>query len=294
MYSFGKKQKEIKLSEYFKKRKFDDKDDKVASEILMEYLGDVSLPVGIIEQFLDYYTSAGGRYDVRSEKESTLGLYDFYRKFPTITPEAFDDVSFMYIKDLFDKYDLIKYFEDMIAKYGKTDEAFSKFIKHVDKSADLLQVKYDHDALKMNKYYALYGEKKDAYYIFDGFISHLYDAIKNKHLPVDKVIDGLPSYKLIDKDRDHWNELFYGPDLYRCTLHLVPPISYSMVETYAKGEDLFKVYGKRPMYKLASGKLVRAKFTTQEYLDDIKKDMSEKRIKLDKPKKGSDKDGKVK
>ena len=39
------------------------------------------------------------------------------------------------------------------------------------------------------------------------------------------------------------------------------------------------------MYKLASGKLVRAKFTTQEYLDDIKKDMSEKRIKLDETKK---------
>ena len=294
MYSFDKKKKEVKLSEYFKRRKFDDRDDKVASEILMEYLGDVSLPVGIIEQFLDYYTCSGGRYDVRCEKESTLGLYDFYRKFPTITPEAFDDVAFLYIKDLFDEYDLIKYFEDMIAKYGKTDEAFDHFINYVDKSADLLQVKYDHDALKMNKYYALYGEKKDAFYSFDGFIFHLYCAIRRKHLPVDKVIEGLPSYKLIDKDRDHWNELFYGPDLYRCTLQIVPPISYSMVETYAKGEDLFKVYGKRPMYKLASGKLVRAKFTTQEYLDDIKKDMSEKRIKLDKPKKGSDKDGKVK
>ncbi len=288
MYSFGETEKEVKASKYLKKylkiKEYSERDKRIASEMLLEFLGDVTLPPGIIEQFLDYYKCTGGRYNVRQEKESTLGLYEFYKKFPTITPAAFGDVAFLYIKDLYEKYDLIKYFEDMIAKYGETDKAFDHFIHYVKRSADLLQIQYDRDALRMNKYYALYDEEKG--YSFDGFISHLYVAIKRKHLPVDKVIEGLPSYELMAKDESQWSELFWSTDLYRMIAQKVPPISYSMVETYAKGEDLFEIYGEKPMYKLANGKLVRATFTTQEYLDDIKKDMSEKRIKLDIPKKG--------
>lgn len=285
MYSFGETEKEVKASKYLKKylktKEYSEKDNRIASEMLLEFLGDVTLPPGIIEQFIDYYTCTGGRYNVRQEKESTLGLYEFYKKFPTITPDAFDDVAFLYIKDLYEKYDLIKYFEEMIAKYGETDEAFDRFIHYVERSADLLQIQYDHDALKMNKYYALYDEEKG--YSFDGFISHLYFAIKRKHLPVDKVIEGLPSYELMTKDKAQWSKLFSSTtDFYRMIAQKVPPISYSMVETYAKGEDLFEIYGEIPMYKLVSGKLVRATFTTQEFLDDTKKDISEKVFKLDK------------
>ena len=287
MYSFGKKEEEVKASKYLKKylkaKEYTERDRKLASEMLLEFLGDVKLPAGIIEMFISYYKCTGGRYDVRHEKESSLGLYEFYKKFPTITPDAFDDVAFLYIKDLYDKYDLIKYFEDMIAEYGETDEAFDHFIHYVQRSADLLQIQYDHDALKMNKYYKLYGEKEG--YSFDGFISNLYFDISRKHLPVDKVIEGLPSFELMIKDKSHWHKLYWSGSLYRMLAQLVPPISYSMVETYAKGEDLFEVYGETPMYKFANGKLVRATFTTQEYLDDIKKDMSEKRIKLDETKK---------
>ena len=285
MYSFGETEKEVKASKYLKKylkiKEYSEKDLRIASEMLLEFLGDVTLPPGIIEQFIDYYKCTGGRYNVRQEKESTLGLYEFYKKFPTITPAAFDDVAFLYIKDLYEKYDLIKYFEEMIAKYGETDEAFDRFIHYVERSADLLQIQYDHDALKMNKYYALYDEEKG--YSFDGFISHLYFAIKRKHLPVDKVIEGLPSYELMTKDKAQWSKIFSSTtDFYRMIAQKVPPISYSMVETYAKGEDLFEIYGEIPMYKLVSGKLVRATFTTQEFLDDTKKDISEKVFKLDK------------
>ena len=196
MYSFGETEKEVKASKYLKKylkiKEYSEKDKRIASEMLLEFLGDVTLPPGIIEQFIDYYKCTGGRYNVRHEKESSLELYKFYKKFPTITPDAFDDIAFLYIKDLYDKYDLIKYFEDMIAKYGETDEAFDHFIHYVKRSADLLQIQYDHDALKMNKYYKLYGEKEG--YSFDGFISNLYCDIRRKHLPVDKVIEMLKEF----------------------------------------------------------------------------------------------------
>lgn len=232
-------------------------------EFLICCLGDVSLPLDIIESYKDYFYSSGGRYDVRTEVESVKGLYEFYKKFPSISAKAFEEISFRYIKDLFEEYSLDIVFEKLIKMHGKTDETLELFISYTEKKADELQKKRRKEARKLDRYLPIYHVDG----LVDDYIPFLKSLVIRKHISVDRILDSMPSPELVKKDREHLHRLSI---VFHCYFGCVP-ISYLITEDLAKGEDILK-YGERPSYSVSFlEKPVETTFTTQEFIDSTKK-----------------------
>ena len=261
MEKYFKERKEFHLSTYLKRGNLSEELERT-TKYLMYCLGDVAMPLDIIETYDLYFSCFGGRYDVRHELETVKGLYEFYRKFPHITSEAFYEVAHRYIKDLFDVYSLEQVFKKMIEVYGETDEIFEKFIQYVELKAKKLEKKYDKAARKLDVYTKLYHI--DGYE--DGYIPFLKSLILGKHIAVDKVIESMPGHELVVNDS---KQLYSLAEKYRCYMGCGYPISYLMTRSLIKGEDLEEIYGKEPAYFITQSIIEPATFTTQEFIKSV-------------------------
>ena len=261
MEKYFKERKEFHLSTYLKRGKLSEELERT-TKYLMYCLGDVVMPLDIIETYDLYFSCFGGRYDVRHELETVKGLYEFYRKFPHITPKAFYEIAHRYIKDLFDGYSLEQVFAKMIEVYGELDETFEKFIQYVELKAEELEKKYDEDASKLDAYTKLYHI--DGYE--DSYISFLKSLILGKHIAVEKVMESMPGHELVVKDR---KQLYSLAEKYRCYMGCGYPISYLMTRSLIKGEDLKEIYGKEPAYFITQSIIEPATFTTQEFVKSV-------------------------
>ena len=262
---------EKKISEYY--QELSDHDRKVL-KYLIETLGDVELDRKTFNIFIEQFHCFGGRYNVRTRKETIKGVYGFVKDIPTLSSEAIDEIFFRYIEDIFEECKMKTVLKKYIELFGKTDDAFEQFILYLETKADEYAKKYKEDASKLDQYY-------DQYYMEDfadwyQYISYLKSIVVREHISADAIIDCLPSPELVKKDARHLSKLSYT---YRSDFGVDYPASYKITKCLAKGEDL-TIFGERPSYYISIiDSYEDATFTTKEFIDSIKKEEDKRLIR---------------
>ena len=102
------------------------------------------------------------------------------------------------------------------------------------------------------------------------FIPYLKSLVVREHIDVDRIIASLPSEELIKQDIAQLLSLMRRA---HCYFGFTVPVSYRIIESYIKGEDLSK-YGERPIYimKLNGETIMEAStFSTEELIGSIQK-----------------------
>lgn len=264
MKYFIENEKEEKLlSEYLKeesKSYICEEPARIArTKYLIEILGDVPFEQKLYETFIREFQCWGGRYDVRTKKETIKAIYEISRKYPFLTETGIEYIWFKYIRDLFEEYSLMDVFEKYVLMFGKTDEAFELFMDYIDKKAEIHQKQYEQDALKADELVGSYGQ---------GFVDHIKGLIKRKHFTYDYIKEYFPSSEIIKKDEEHILELSRKTRIYfGCCL----PVSYKMFDILIEDKSL-DTYTDTPAYYINSSIKEPATFTKKEFLDSIKKD----------------------
>ena len=225
---------------------------------LIEVLGDVSLDEDMMELFHQQFHRFGGRYSVRTKKETIQGIYEYTRRFPELSKSAIDEIWFRYIKDLHDEYDMPDVLEKYFEVFGKTEEAFELFIDYVDKKADEQQTRYKEEAKELDVLKEEYSER---------FIEHLKYLVTSKHFKVEDIKKYLPSAELIKKDEQHIYDLSAQTRIF---FGCCEPVSYTMVEILLEDKTL-DTYTETPTYYISTGRQEQATFTKTEFLESIKK-----------------------
>jgi len=247
---------------------------KKAFEVMTDCVEEkVLLPFSIIKAYSDYYHTIGGRYDVRKYGLSAMGLYSFYKRFPDITPVAFKEIGDLYIKDLFEDYELEDVFEKMIKTFGKTDDTFKLFLLYVKEKADELDSKYLIEAAKLDDYRSEYDIEGCS--DFYQFISYLQRLIKDQHFKYDDIIDSMPSPELVKKDAMQLSEL---ARFYRCSFGMGEPTSYFYTRVLACGLGIRESDEKIQYYVSSYKKRVDGTFSTKEFMDSVR-ERREKRLR---------------
>ena len=268
--------KKIKLSEYlqmeeseFKYYLCDEKYRQPRTKYIIGIIGDVELDEETYKLFLRQFQCYGGRYDVRTKKETIKGIYDISQKYPSLTAKALDSIWSVYIQDQFEEYAL----DEMLGKYieihGKTEDALDAYLDYVNKKADEFAVKFEEDAESLEKYKEEYGQD---------LIENLQSIVKRQHISASEIEKSLPSKELIEKDKQQLGEISRQTRIF---MGMCQPISYQMIESLATGKGL-DMYPEQPSYIINGQTEISASFTKQEFLDSIEKKDSDR--KEDKPK----------
>ena len=254
-----------KLSEYlqkdaseFKSHLGEEKHRLKRTKYIMEILGDISLDADLYRLFMNQFQCFGGRYDVRTKKETIKGMYEITKRYPTLTADAIDKIWFVYIKDQFEEYALIDMLEKYIEIHGETETALQAYLDFVDRKAEEFDEKFEEEAKSLERYKEEYGE---------AFIKHLQYIIKSQHIPAEQITSSLPCKELIDKDKEQLVEIATRTRIY---MGMCQPISYQMIESLSTGEGL-DYYSEQPAYVINGKQHIDATFTKQEFLDSIKK-----------------------
>lgn len=230
-------------------------------EYLIKQLGDVEMTRENIAIFCNQFHSLGGRYDVRTDLDTFKGVYEITKRYPNLSKKAIEKIIFIYIKDLFEKYQLVEKLEKFIKMFGETDECFQVFYTYAEKKAEELQKEYDKEALLLNKYKEEYSEQ---------YIEYLKNLIKRKHISKDLIIECLPSADLIKEDEQHKHEISSKTRIYFGSFY---PVSYFMTTDLIKGN--INKYPEQPCYYInVLQKEIPTTFTKQEFLESINKQKS--------------------
>ena len=257
--------KKLKLSEYSKMCKSDfqyyvcdEKYRKSRAEYIISIIGDVELDEDTYRLFMGQFDSCGGRYDVRTKRETIKGIYEILQKYPFLSAASLDQIWCVYIHDLFEAYDLIdelgKYFE----RYGKTEEALDKYLSYVDEIAKEYDKQFHKEAAKLSEYCEDYAQD---------LIRYLQMIIKEQRVSLDSIISSLPSRELIDKDKKQLGKIMQQTRIFFGACY---PISYQMIESLATGEGLDD-YPEQPQYLICGTTRIDTTFTKQEFIDSIQK-----------------------
>lgn len=256
-------EKKLKLSEYLKLDETEfqyflcaENHRGPRTKYIMEIIGDAELDEDTYKLFLCQFQRCGGRYDVRTKRETIKGIYDLSQKYPCLSADALDEIWSVYIHDQFEEYALDEALGKYIEIYGKTDKALLSFIEYVDKTAKKFDKKFIKEASKLDPYYRYYDED---------LIKHLQYIVKSQHISAEQIISSLPSRELIDKDKAQLDEISTRTRIYFGCCY---PISYQMIESLATGEGL-DYYPEQPKYLINNIRTVDTTFTKQEFLESI-------------------------
>jgi len=260
----GKELEKHKLSDYleidaedYKRFQCLEKYRKQRTRHIMGIIGDVEFDEKTYDLFLRQFDCFGGKYNVLSKKETIKGIYDISQKYPYLSPAALDEIWFEYINDLFEEYSLKDALEQFIEKYGKTEKALFSYLHYIEEIAEEYNKKFHIEAAKLSVFCEGYGPE---------LIKHLQYLIKSQHVTADKVMDSLPSLKLIYKDNMQLGEIMSQTRIF---LGACNPISYQMIDCLATEDNLDR-FPEQPKYCINGGKTIDATFTKQEFLDSIK------------------------
>ena len=251
-YFTDEKEKVILLSSYTGDEK----------NLLIAALGDQYLPKSIIDTLSSFYHSYGGRYSVRSDDETIRGVVDIYRKFPRLSKKAISEIGFVYIQDLFERYELDIVLTGLLKFFGETDDAFEIFLSVVSKKADELDEEYKRKAEKLDLYQ---GYSK-------AYIDYLKSLVMREHVDVDKIMESIPSKELIQRDEKQLEDLSRRSKIYFGCCY---PISYQLTRMHAKGEDISKI-PELKYYISTTKEEVPATFTKEDYLKEVKQEIKRK------------------
>lgn len=262
--------KEILLSEYLKKDAsefekciFSECDRITRTEYLIDILGDVSLDRAIYELFIKQFQCFGGKYDVRTKPDTIRGIYNIIKKYSMLTEAAISEIWFIYIKDLYEEYELLSVLDKYIEIFGKKDETFKLFIDYVEKKSDQHQQRYIEDSLQADELKEEYGEK---------FTNHVKSLIRRKHYTYDEIKKYLPSSELVKKDEQQLIDISTKTRIF---IGCCEPVSYTMLDILLEYKTL-DLYSDKPTYYISSGKKELATFTKQEFLNSISKEKIKK------------------
>lgn len=260
--------KKLKLSEYLKldESKFkcflcEEKYRGPRTRYIMEAIGDAELDEETYKLFLAQFQRYGGRYDVRTKKETFQGIYDILKKYPSLTADALDEIWFVYIKDQFEEYALDEVLGKYIEIHGETQDALQAYLAFVDLKAKEYDARFECEAKSLEQYKAEYGED---------FIKHLQYIIKSQHITASEIEKSLPEKQLVEKDRQQLIDISTQTRIFMGACH---PISYQMIESLATGQGL-DYYPEQPAYLINGSRTIETTFTKQEFLDSIQKRLS--------------------
>ena len=255
----------IRFSSYIKLLEEDNNQDSMLREAkyLYNILGDVALTKDQLKAFHGLFHTIGGRYDVRTEPETIMGLYRISMRHPDLTKKAIDEIAHRYIDDFFKEEAIEIKLAKVIDVFGPTDDAFIVFLNYVDQRAVNYEKQYAKEAEKLDIY-------KDSYsginYSFD-YITYLKAVVTRKHIPVDQIIDKMPKKELIQEDTKLLLELATNPVL---SLGMSFPLSYQMTKDYAKNGNLDNYDEDLMYYRSIDKKTFKAPFTKQGFIDSVR------------------------
>lgn len=192
-------------------------------------------------------------------------MYEIIKRFPELSARGVDEIWFVYIKDLFDNYQLIDMLEKYILINGKTDEALEMFIDYVNKKADEYNKTFEVEKEKLESLKEEYGER------FINFLQHL---IIRQHITYEKIINSIPASKLIKEDQKQLYDLSKSTRIY---LGVGYPISYELTEMLITDENLDSC-PETFSYVINNVRKVEATFTKQQFLDSIKEKQNVKKL----------------
>ena len=265
--------KKIKLSKYLKFKENDFKYNVCDEEYrasrtkyVIGIIGDVELDEDTYRLYMTQFQWLGGRYEVRTERETIKGIYELSQKYPFLSVDALDEIWGIYIQDQFEEYSLAEVLGKYFQRYGMTDEAFCKYIDYVDSTAKEFDKKFVTEASKLEMYRECYDSD---------LIKYLQRIIKFQHITADKIISSLPSSELIEKDKQQLRQIIEETRIY---FGACDPISYQMIESLATDKSL-EYYPEQPQYVICGTHRIDTTFTKQEFLESIKKEKSKVKIK---------------
>ena len=263
-------EKKLKLSEYlkmsdsdFKYYVCDEKYKEARIKYIMDIIGDVELDEDTYRLFMRKFDSFGGKYDVRTKKETIKGVYEILQAYPFLTANSIDEIWFVYIHDLFEAYDLKEELGRYFECYGKTEKALDYYLGYVDEIANEYNKQFYKDAARLSEYCQGYNQS---------LIEHLQYIIKNQHVSLESILSSLPSKELIAEDKKQLSEIVRETRIF---FGACQPISYQMIERLATGEGLDS-FPEQPQYCICGTTIIDATFTKQEFLDSIKEKQAEK------------------
>lgn len=239
-----------------------DKYDIYRIDYLIQLFGDIELEESIIKEFLGLYHTYGGRYSVRSSDETLLDLLEIKKEFPHLTSMAISDLSFYYIRDLFEEYDLKSMLSKMITVMGETDEMFDVYLTYVDKCGKEQQKRYIDLAKELSDHVLSLGYEK-------GFADHLSYLVRTKHLDSEELLDYLPETELVKKDSEQLQDLSRKTRIY---FGVGKPISFELTTEMIKDPKLSD-YPEELVYYVRLGdgeKKIPATFTKSEFIESTK------------------------
>ena len=262
--------KKIKLSEYLKMPKSEfkyyvceEKYKEPRIKYIIDILGDVELDKDTYISFMREFDCCGGRYDVRTKKETIKGIYSFLQKYPFLSADTIELIWFRYIHDLFEIFNLKDKLGVFFEQYGKTEKALKEYFDYVDKIADEFDKQFYEEADKLSTICEGYDSS---------LIEHLQGVIKRQHISVEDILSSLPSKELIYKDKTQLMEIMTQTRIYCGACH---PISYQMIESLATGKGVDS-YLEQPKYLINGTTTIDTTFTKQEFLDSIQKEKVKK------------------
>lgn len=222
-------------------------------------LGDIQIREDMIEILFETFSSSKCRYGtICIQSETIQFMYQLSELFPELTKDALISISREYIKDLFDKYQLIEKLSMMIRQYGKVDTTFEQFMDEVLIVADKEERVYKDVASNIRIHYG--------HYPYD-FVKHFEKFVQEHHISWEQFYQSVPSAELIYRDQLTLRELsLRSKDCFGMCL----PITYQMFEDYLDGDtELSKYEDTLEYYASASGAKILVPFTKQEFLDSI-------------------------
>ena len=132
---------------------------------------------------------------------------------------------------------------------------------------------YEEEAAKLDEY-------SEEYYIdgisdFYQYIPYLKRLVIYDQIPVDDIIDSMPSPEIIKKDALQLKEL---ARYYRCHFGAGYPTSYECTKIIASGSILEEQEEKIAYYISACKEIVDGTFSTKEFMDSVR-ERKEKRLR---------------
>lgn len=265
MYFKEQKEEKVLISKYVKELEKVVEDDNIKqdeidlkiSKYLMKVFGDIEIEKSLIQEYVSFFSRCGGRYSVLSEAKTLIGLKEIHDKYD-LTKEAIRDLGIYYIKDLFDTYSLDKILQDFIDSYGKTDEAFTKYIEFVDKIGIIYQKEFEEEAKEIDYLEEEYGKR---------LVEYLKTQIKRHHYHKDDLLKYLPEPELIKKDEDQLVEFATRTRIY---FGMCYPKSYTLITEMIKDQEL-RDYPEEFKYYTSTGLEIPLTFTKSKFIESTKK-----------------------
>ena len=265
MYFKEKEEEKVLISEYVKELEkklegehfLQDEKEVRIGKYLISLFDDQEMDKSLIKEFIKFYSRFGGRYSVLSDDETLIGLKELHDKYD-LTTKAIDDIGLYYIKDLFDTYSLDKVLQDFIDTYGKSDEAYEKYIDFVDKIGSIYQKEFDAEAKEVEYLEEEYGKR---------LVEYLQSMIKRHHYHKDDLLKYLPEAELIKKDEDQLVEFATKT---RIHFGVCYPKSYTLITAMLEDEELSD-YPENFKYYTSTGLKIPLTFTKTEFIESTKK-----------------------